>query len=305
MRLPSLLLLLAALATLPPLGCRGGAPDRDRKQAPGGAPGDGPGQPVQGATGPTTTERTVAVTLSPVPRQPRGAVAFIGFRAAQMDGEWSRLGEAPSHHAVSDPIDLAGSFEITVELVDGMTYLAILDLDDDGRPGPGELTSLPVALPSDGPVPFRLDRPYIPPERVSGAAAPVPVGPGLASAADAARRSLVVDTQIKPPFLKRGRILVVGLPASEDRPFRGPLELEPTFFWASDVQDLDWPVTIDARFPDPGHDVLVVLDLDGAGDPSLGDLVAEPMLGFELPDDGAPVRVLLTGPLTDDPAGDD
>lgn len=299
MRLRLLLLILLLAAA----GCRGsGQPERDRKQAPGGMPGAGPGLQVAGAAGPATTARTIAVALHPVPKQAQGAIAFIGFQSDQMDGEWSRLGVPPSHHAVSDPMPLSASFDLTIELVDGLTYLAILDLDDDGRPGAGELTSLPVPLPEGSePVPFRIDRPYIPPDRVSGTVAAAPVAPGLPSPDEATGRTLRVDTTIKPPFLKEGRILVVGLPASGDRPFRGPLEVEPDFFWVSEPLQLDWPVSVQARFPEDGHDLLVVLDLDGAGAPSLGDLVTEPMLGFELPSGDAPIEVLLTGPLTDEP----
>lgn len=305
MSLRTIAALLLSVVLLAP-ACRGsGKPDSQRKPAPGGMPGDGPGINVQGAQGPATTLRTITVKLEPLPRQPTGAVAFIGFEASQMEGTWSRLGVAPSHHAVSDPIELTASFEIEIELVGSLTYLAILDLDDDGRPGPGEITSVPTALPEgDGRVSFVLDRPYIPPEQIAGTTRAIAQAPGLPSNEGAEERELIVDTTIRPPFLKEGRILVVGLPASGDTPFQGPLEVEPTFFWASDTVRLDWPVRVKARFPADG-DVLVVLDLDGAGAPSLGDLVTEPMLGFEAPAAGEPVQVTLTGPLTDSGEGGD
>lgn len=305
MKIPLLASLVLGVALITS-GCRGGGrSDSQRKPAPGELAGDGPGMNVSGAQGPATTLRTIAIKLSPVPRQTTGAIAFIGFRPEQMEGEWSRLGEAPSHHAVSDPIELSAAFEVKVELIGGMTYLAILDLDDDGRPGPGELTSEPVALDTSRKTAhFVLDKPYIPPEQISGTTSVAVNAPGLPSNESGQDRALIVDTTIKPPFLKEGRILVVGLPASGDVPFRGPLQVEPNFFWASDTLRLDWPVTVQARLPDSG-DVLVVLDLDGAGTPSLGDLVTEPMLGFEPPEGEQPLRVLLTGPLTDEGEGGD
>ncbi len=303
MTLPLQIAAAVLLSSLVLTGCRDlGEPNR--RQAPGSMPGDGPGLDVEGAPGPDTTARTVEVTLSRLPSQTTGAVAFIGFEPSHVEGPWARLGQAPSHHAVSDPIELSTHFELKVELVGGLTYLAILDLDDDGRPGIGEMTSAPLKVEADGgPISVLIDQPYVPPKGQGGTSVAAVQAPGLPSA-PGDPRELIVDTTIKPPFLKKGRILVVGLPAAGDKPFRGPLSVEPEFFWASDTVRLDWPVRVQGQVPAKG-DVLVVLDLDGGGAPSLGDLTTEPLLNFRPSAAGEPLRVTLTGPLTDDVGEDD
>ena len=282
--------LTIALALLTLSGCRPPTTNPTPRAAPGT---DAPGEAL-----PTHTS-SFAVTLSidPVPA-PRGAVAFMGFRPSQMDKEWSKLGERPAHHALSDPLDLAPTLTLDLELVDGLTYLAILDLDDDGRPGEGELRSAPVAVRAGTPASFALSLPYVPPEDVVATVDPDP-GPGLRTTNTGETLPLVVQAKIRPPFLKTGRVLVVGMPPADGGTTASPLTEKPTFFWASPPLDLNWPVAVSAQFPTTPADVLVVLDLDGAGVPSVGDLVSAALPRFRATKGGETVTVTLTGPLVE------
>lgn len=258
---------------------------------------DGPkGPAASGPATPTTPAiaRSVTLTVPNPPAVEEVTVAFLGFAPQQMSGAWARKGEAPSHHARVNAVKPAPSMTVEVELHTGLTYMVLLDQDGYGVPDDGELTSLPLELETDANEvgPFVVDKPFgtavggRPSDEPAVAKAPVESAPAVT-------RSLVVDTKIKPPFLRRGRILVV---ASEgDGPLIGST---PSFVWMSPKVELDWPVKLEAQVPEGGT-VHVLLDLDGGAEASTGDLAAKPIRSFSPPPEGEPLEILLEGPLTD------
>lgn len=253
-------------------------------------------QPVSGAAAPTTPAIARSVTLT-VPNPPAAdevTVAFLGFDEKQMAGSWARKGEAPVHHARVNAAKPDTTMTVEAELHTGLTYMVLLDLDGYGVPDDGEITSLPVRVESDAPEvgPFVVDKPFG--KAVAGSPSNEPAAVEKPSEnVPAVTRTLVVDTKIKPPFLKRGRILVV---ANEgDGPLIGST---PTFVWMSPKVELDWPVTLEAQVPEEGT-VHVLLDLDGGAEASTGDLAASPIVSFTPPAEGEKLEVTLEGPLTD------
>ena len=231
---------------------------------------------------------------------------FIGFEAKDIRGDWSREGVRPMHHKVTDPLSIAAKIPVDVELHGDLTYFALLDTDGDQLPTIGELVSGPVVVSKDTtatPPPFIIEKPW----GTSGGGGQAPNQPGdgpAATDAGAELRSLKVDTKIRPPFLKEGRVIVVGLPASGTGAYVGPLQREPNFVWASDSVELDWPVEVKAQVPLEG-DVVVLLDLDGGLRPSVGDLASDPLINFEGVTKGETLSVTLTGPLTEEGEGGD
>ena len=303
----TLLLFLLAATTA---GCNP-APNADSPQGEGsGAPEGEPSDSEEVARpSPRGPPRAVRVTIAELPRAKEAAVAFIGFDPDQMDGPWPRKGEAPRYHVVSAIMPLTAQLDFEAELVGPAIHIAILDLNGNGRPNEGELISASVEVPAEPgaePPVFPLATAF----DEKGTPRPSSETPTPAAGADPTvmanpaklQRSLVVDSTVRPPFLKKGRLLVVGMPPAANGRFRGPLYDRPNFLWASERVSLDWPVTVAADFP-PSGDLLVVLDLDGGGLPSLGDLASAPLLGFTAPADGTVVTVQLTGPLVEEGEG--
>ena len=124
-----------------------------------------------------------------------------------------------------------------------------------------------------------------------------------ASSIELVDRTVRVDTEIRPPFLKQGRILVVGMPSSEGGRYVGPLNRVTNLVWSSQSVELEWPVEVTAKIPASNSDLLVMLDLDGGLQPSVGDLSSKPLIGFVAPGEDEIIDVVLEGPLTEDGEG--
>ena len=242
-----------------------------------------------------------------LPKEKRAPVVFLGFETKDIEGRWAREGVRPMHHHVTEALLLAKSMSLDVSLHGGLTYFAVLDTDEDQLPSVGELTSAPVAVSEDTSEPagtFVVESGW-----GSVTTAPLPQAPDDAPLADSdvelVVRTLRVDTQIRPPFLKQGRILVVGMPSSAGAQYVGPLNRATTSVWASENVELEWPVQVTAEVPANGGDLLVLLDLDGGLQPSVGDLASKPLIGFVVPAEGETMDVMLQGPLIEDGEGGD
>jgi hypothetical protein len=294
-----LLLLSLALAA-----CSANAPTPG--DGPGG-PGDGPGGPGGPNDGPAppaepAVSRTVTLQVVPPPSVEKSGVVFLGMLQENVSGDWSKEGAAPSHHLATEALPMGATTTVDVALHGDLAYFAIIDLDGNTLPTPGEPVGGPVIIDKDPGVPappFVIDRVW----GVPGGSDAPPAEPA-APPVEGLKRTVRVDTKIKPPFLKQGRILVIGTPGSDDGAYQSPLSARPNFRWASEPVALNWPVELQAEVPESG-DVIVLLDLDGGLQASVGDLASKPLLGFLPPDEGAVLEVVLSGPLTEDGEGGD
>lgn len=251
--------------------------------------------------------RGLTLEIPNVPANKIASVVFIGFESKDIDGDWAREGIRPMHHTVMDPAKVTATMTLDVSLHGDLTYFAIVDLDADQVPTPGDLTSGPVVVSKDvgeAPASFVVERVWGQPGAVGAGAGGEPPGDPSTPAVETVTRTVRLDTEIRPPFLKEGRVLVVGLPPSGQEAYVGPLQRETTFVWATESIELAWPVEIQAQLPSSG-DVLFLLDLDGGLQPSVGDLASDPTMDFEPLPEGETMDVTLVGPLTEDGEGGD
>ncbi len=119
-------------------------------------------------------------------------------------------------------------------------------------------------------------------------------------------RQLVLDSRPRVPFLREGRVMVVGYPRQEVERGMPAAGAQPTFFWRSEELRLTWPLRIEAPLPS-GRTLFLVLDLDDDGMPSPGDLCSVPAYDFEPPAEGREAPFVferafgLTEPDEDEP----
>lgn len=308
---------------LPLVACTG---DGDASPSPEaalgvGAPADsantGGDLPLAAPLAEPATVRPVTLTIPSLPAKPTSPIVFIGFEPEAVTGNWAQEGGRPNHHTVTAPVELSGTVEIEVPLHGGLTYFALLDLDGDAVPSDGEGVSGPVPVSKDtsaAPAPFVIELVWGAPgsglgvSRGDGEVAPedAPVADPTPErvTADPVKRRLRLDTEQERPVLERVRVLVVGMPASDEGAYVGPLTRETSFVWVSDSVKLAWPLEIEAQLP-PGGDVQILLDLDGDLVPSVGDLANSPLVNFEPLPEGSDMDVTLVGYLGEDSAADD
>lgn len=247
--------------------------------------------------------RGLTLEVSNPPSGKSSSVVLIGFESKDIKGDWAVGGIRPMHHTVTDPLPITASMKLDVSLHGDLTYFALVDLDANEVPSAGDLTSGPVVLSKDvaeAPAVFVVERLWGIPSANDpgpGAAEGEPGGPPPPTI-ETITRTIHLDTEVRPPFLKEGRVLVVGLPPSGGAAYVGPLKRQTTFVWATESIELVWPLEIEAQLPSLG-DVVVLLDLDGALEPSVGDLASEPLLDFEPGPEDLAIDITLVGPLTE------
>ena len=207
----------------------------------------------------------------------------------------------------SEPFE-ATTWPHTVEapVPKGLYLYAMLDRDGDGMPSPGDLSvpqSEPIKVRRSGPIEATLSTPFSPAARPGQApqgtpqtppgddddddAAPTrPVTKSGIQRGDAATdvRSLTLATDVRLPFIRTGRFIVLGLADGTGEFGWGELANAP-FIWASAPQRLNWPVVVEAPLPE-GLDLMIVLDLDGSGVADSGDLTSTPKRGLKRPASG-------------------
>lgn len=273
---------------------------------PGGGPG-GPGGPGGGPDGGAGAGRAIdqdfpprPITLDlPADQRPEGpiTVLVIGRKPASAGADT----DAPDYFWRSEDVTpKAWPHAMDVPLPEGMAARVMVDADGDRMPSVGDPTT-PLddafaSAPKGTPVEFVLDevfstsdvpaRGFEEPDADEGDGGPQD-GP---TAAGGEPRTLTLSTEVRLPFIRTGRFMVVGLAPAE--PFAWPPRAKTEFLWVSQPTKLNWPVTLEAQVPD-GLDLLVVLDLDGSGFPDTGDLSSKPVAKYKRPAKGAEVAIEL------------
>lgn len=332
--IPLLILVLAACGQSSPNGPQG--PEGPRGvggpgEGPDGGPQAGPGpeggpQPgrrpsdaLQPAPDPGKNKSTlldpgqevrVRVELVKKPKVLKGQLVFLGVPEAALEEGWIQSGQRPSFFWVSPVVSFEGPISLMAPLPTGLHYFAILNLDGDDLPGPDDFVSSAVPHPAelaDGAalafaVTDRLgDR--LPDDTDDGGDGE---GDELPTDEGGEVRTLIIGNDVRLPFIRTGRFMVVGLPPSPEDEFGFPPDSTPSFLWVSEGTRLKWPVELQAKLPD-AVDLLVTLDLDASGAPDVGDLTTEPMFRFRRPPPGESVTVTLQTvvPVPDGESGED
>jgi hypothetical protein len=235
---------------------------------------------------------------------------IVGFpEDAVQDGQPSRGGRHQFFWESAAAIDSWPTLQ-QLELPEDLLYFAVLDVDGNRRPSPGDWSSSAFGAGKSEALEVVIAGVFGPDnsgeddglesdddddddddddssdgqdfEGENGEAAPamfLPVGIDRS-----VLRRAVIDAQPRVPFLRRARILVAGFSSdSIERGMPAPMS-EPTYFWASGQLPIDWPLRAELRLPDvPGQTVYVILDLDDNGQPSPGDLSSSALVNYEAP----------------------
>ena len=206
-----------------------------------------------------------------------------------MEGDWAREGQRPKLYWLSSALPVTASLSLEAPLLPGLVYLVAVDQDGNVDVNRGDLVSAPVPYPEVLPpgmaLNFVVDRPFSP--------GPEPGGMDLAArptTRGGERRDLVVRTAFGLSWLRTSQLMVVGLPVRESEAYekvgrKYPPRVAPTFLWVDRQRSLRWPMNVEALVPD-GLDVFVVLDLDGNGYPSTGDVSSLCACDLERPPEG-------------------
>ena len=273
-----------------------GGPDSPRGAGGPGGPG-GPGELGRGIDQ-DFPKRPVTIDV-PEARRPKGATVLmvIGREPAPPDADGK---DAPDFFWRSDEFTpTVWPHPAELPLPTGMAARVLLDADGDGMPSAGDLaTPLDDAFaraPATAPIEFVLDEEFstadFAPRAFEDALQDeAAVEGGAASAEGGEPRTLKLSTEVRLPFIRTGRFMVVGLPPAES--FEWPPAVRPAFLWVSQPTKLNWPVELEAQVPD-GLDLIVVLDLDGSGYPDTGDLSSKPAAKYARGAADAPIAVEL------------
>jgi hypothetical protein len=271
----------------------------DAGARPPGSPGQpGSPPPVGGGTNEQGFQTRVVKVEVPAARRPRGPTVLM-----LIGREPERPGRPDADRAdfvwrSAEITPTTWPYETELKLPRGMSVRLVLDADGDRKPSVGDPASAPdddvAAAPADAAVTFTLDQIFSAEDyQPSGAGGDADPGGGGADAPGAVGgepRTLKISTEVRLPFIRTGRFMVVGLAPAD--PFVWPPATQPTFLWVSDPTRLDWPVTLEAKVPD-GLDLFVALDLDGSGFPDTGDLASKPAASYVRGAADAPVPIEL------------
>ena len=233
---------------------------------------------------PVVTAVEFAPTSELASSQGEATLLLLGFRDEDLDprGMPSAV-DQPSFEWKQPKRKVTWPVESTISLPQdpALRFFAVIDVDDLGRLSPGDHLSAPQPLPqnSDAPMVFKIDRSLTPntngtssvpspegsPSPPTSKETPVPAGP------DGSRAPISLVCNPRLPFLDRASVLLVGYPPADG--VRGQPEdgKRPLYLWQSDPLALSWPVLLDVPTPS-GVSLFIVLDVDGDGFPSRGDL---------------------------------
>ncbi len=285
-----------------------GPDDRGGPGGPGGPDGPQPGRRPSDALQPAPDpgknksslqdpgpEMRVRVTLAKKPDLTKGQFVFVGAPADGLEEGWVKSGRRPSFFWVSPVVSLDPPIELMAPLPKGLTYFAVLNLDGDDLPGPDDFVSPAVPYEADLAAGAALEF-----QITARLADVLPDDTGEDDGEDDEKptdeggeiRTLNIGNDVRLPFIRTGRFMVVGLPPSPEDEFGFPPDSTPSFLWSSEATRLKWPVVLEAKLPD-AVDLLVVLDLDASGAPDVGDLTTEPLYRFRRPPEGEEVTVTL------------
>jgi hypothetical protein len=244
-------------------------------------PEDGSGVQVTSETG---AEMDVTVEIS-IPRTAdKGTLAFIGVKIARKTEDWMSGGDKPEFFWISPVVAFADKITLKAPLPKGLHFMAVVNQGDgDDLPGPGDLHSDPTPWDGTSPLTLRVDRRY-------GEARARTTGENAVEdryEVDEQRHALLLHlgAAVKKPRGKT-RLIILGRDLGGDGA-GGP----PAFFWRTDAIKADWPWRVEAPLPD-GFELEVIVDVDGDGMPSAGDLLTGPQPGAR-PEAGSTLELTL------------
>jgi hypothetical protein len=224
-----------------------------------------------------------------------GSIALAGVQHDQIAGQWIEAGSRPSSWWTRPDGPLSSTVHLDAPLQVGLHYFAVVSVDGNDVPDPGDLIGGPVAHRVAGrPLTLSVDRRFGADLEARPPDAGLPPG---SSESQMVPVELVFEGQTAPtePVV----VLVLGRSSDDaahaDRP--------PSFFFRSE------PTLVgpDLSLPLPsGLSLTLVLDVDGDGRPGPTDPSTDKSLGFSPPPDGSPARFvvdrLFVGPRDTAPA---
>lgn len=225
----------------------------------------------------------------------KGTITIIGYPPSSMNGDWPTPGTRPSLVWTTGTRTFSWPMDLEVPLPAGLTFLLIVDVDGDGRPGPGDRMAAPIkefqALVDGEVLGIVIDRAFDPDashQEASGS--PGEVAGTAALPTSAVVLDLTLDPSVTAP--KEAAIFLLSFPRSTlvgGSPTPGA---QPVAYWARPSSALRFPLAVDAHAP-AGLDSLLLIDADGDGAPGPGDLLGGPaVLADPLPaGTHAPVRI--------------
>ena len=209
------------------------------------------------------------------------------------------------------PVTWPARAEVRLPVQPGLRLFAVVDVNADGRLGPGDHVAVSpraLAIPADPAqaIAMRVDRTLPSPEPAAelvtggcGGGEPTPATPDLAQPRtsagihlDTAEHELVVSRGAGASLAEPGMVIVQGYSPGRLTEGNPPFGEPPDFYWSGLDQDDTWPLTLLAQLP-IGLDVLVVVDADGDSSPSPSDWSSEALPDLQLPADGEPLRAEL------------
>lgn len=244
------------------VGLVAGCVSPEPASAPPAAPADDPAPaapppaPEPASTPPPPGESSpVAVTFGAEGMPALGSVSIAGVPKAQLAGDWIEARARPSFWWSRGDVSTAAPLEVDLPLPAGLHYFAVLSVDGDDLPDPGDFIGGPSVHRLAGqPLALTVDRGF------GQAVTKTPTGDW----------SLTLTSDVDLGLMKVGRILVAGWEPGKDA-LPGPESSAPSFLWSSEKLPLEWPLKLSSSMPD-GLDVLVALDLDDSGEIDAGDL---------------------------------
>lgn len=245
-------------------------------------PADGSGVQVTSETG---AEMDVRIDIALPRTADKGTLAFIGVDGSKRTDDWMSGGDKPAFYWISPVVEFSDSISLKAPLPGGLHFMAVVNQGPgDDLPGPGDLHSDPTPWDGTGELVLRVDRRY-------GEAA------GRKDGAVAVEDSYDVEGPRYPLTLRLGeglkkprgptRLIVLGRDRAGGAP-GGP----PAFFWRTPETKASWPWSVDAPLPD-GLELEVLVDADGDGMPSPGDLLSAPQAEFRRPQAGSSLELVL------------
>ncbi|MEE2830699.1 MAG: hypothetical protein VX498_16045 [Myxococcota bacterium] len=290
-----------ALETRPAIPVDGNFASSDRQGAPIIEAGSGPPQPRQ----------LVVRIAEPVPSNWSSPVMVVGFPENTLSSGFPTRGGMHRFFWQSPEAVRSWPARFDLELPRDLAYLVVLDRDGDGRPSPGDWASSTLGIGTKtelevviaglfGPDTSEDEEEEDEDDEGDDDSAeddePSPeglVGPVTELGVEqSVQRRLVIDTNPRVPFLRRGNIMVVGFPDSEIERGMPEPDARPSFFWRSEQLSLTWPLRMQARLP-RDQTIFVILDLDDNRLPSPGDLSSAARPDYAPPRSGEEEEFLL------------
>jgi len=153
-----------------------------------------------------------------------------------------------------------------------LRFVAAIDVDGQGRLSPGDHLSaaLPLSLGPNETMVFDIDRtlpgPLSGSSRIENHQAGIPP-----SGPPTEMSSVLLDCNPRIPFLRKSTVMLVGYRSADLEQGIPRSGVPPNYSWRSEELMLTWPLSLQVPLPS-NLTLFLILDLDGDGSPSRGDL---------------------------------